>query len=384
MSHSINCRLIHTPHWAQGTPDLHRQVPSAIRHAAPFCTFAIGVLASMLCIPVAQADGNADAGKAAWYRTCERCHGNPTPHSKNAFSDYGTTANSLSVYASDPAAITRAANEGYTIPAGNTNDKVPVGGNSRMEMGSFAGMAPDRLGYGTTPTQYAIDISAYFASLFAPPAPPQITGISPGDRNAIVSFTGAQSALPVHTYTVTADPGGIMSSGTGSPLTLSKLLPGTSYTINLTATSNAGSSKPSANKSLVTLATPGPIKPDTATLAVNTQPVLIPPAQSNATAPSFDLDGPTILRARAGNGQAKVYFTMPPASASVIADYTVYAAPRDGATEISVQGNKSPITVPGLRNGTDYTFTVVARTGDKRVLRSAPSATITPLAILGD
>ena len=55
----------------------------------------------------AQAAGDASAGKTAWIKNCERCHGFPQPESANAFSDYATTANKLSVYASDAGAITR-------------------------------------------------------------------------------------------------------------------------------------------------------------------------------------------------------------------------------------------------------------------------------------
>ena len=179
MSQSISCKL--TRQLDPSPEDSYSCLTAiaSIYSNSHLSAFVITLLASTLSIPASHATGNADTGRAAWFRTCERCHGNPTPRSNNAFSDYGTTANKLSVYANDPAAITRAANEGYIVPEGNTNDKVPVGGNSREEMGAFAGMAPDRLGYGTTPTQYAIDISAYFASLLEVPATPKITAANP-------------------------------------------------------------------------------------------------------------------------------------------------------------------------------------------------------------
>ena len=82
--------------------------------------------------------------------------------------------------------------------------------------------------------------------------------------------------------------------------------------------------------------------------------------------------------------QAKVYFNMPASVAANISDFTVIASSHGVATGISAKGTKSPITVNGLSNGTDYTFTVVANSNDGKSLRSAPSDQITPLAILGD
>ena len=327
MNHSISCKLTrqsdqspeHTCSFQTATSSIHPNYHLAV--------FVITLLVNTLSIPISNAAGNADTGKAAWFRTCERCHGSPTPRSNNAFSDYGTTANKLSVYANDPAAITKAANEGYIVPEGNTNDKVPVGGNSREEMGAFAGMAPDRLGYGTTPTQYAIDISAYFASLLEVPATPKTTAANPAPQVAVIAAPQSDKVAP-----------------TVSP----KIIP-----------------------------TPTPV-PSIAVTVANA------PVTTNTAQPSFDQNGPIILRARAGDRQAKVYFNMPASAAATITDFTVIASSKGITTGISVKGTKSPITVNGLSNGTDYTFNVIANSNDGKSLRSAPSDQITPLAILGD
>ena len=195
-------------------------------------------------------------GRYNWEYTCQHCHGNPQPGNKPAFSDYDDTANKLSVYASDPAAITKAANKGYIVPDGNTNDKVEPGKSTNVPMGTWAGMAPNRLGLGTTPTQYAIDFSAYFASLFDVPGAPNIVSVSPGNTQASVSFTAPRSDLTITGYTVTASPGGITASGTASPITVAGLANGTKYTFTVTATSNAGTGKPSSSSNAVTLAVP--------------------------------------------------------------------------------------------------------------------------------
>lgn len=401
------------------------------------------IIASLLSlllggISTAHATGDAAVGKEAWYKTCEHCHGRPQPNSKDAFSDYDTTANRLSVYASDPAAITKAANEGYRVPEGNTNDKVPVGNSTKEEMGSFAGMAPNKLGYGTTPSQYAMDISAFFASLFDAPGAPGITAVTAGNAQASVSFTAPKSDLTITSYTAVANPGGIQGTGTASPITVSGLTNGTTYTFKVTATSNAGTSKPSSASMAVTpipsvatgISNAAPntqAKSTSATVnniamakpaipAVSSNPVnQVAPnisntkqtTQANATATtnaatissvaplksaspvnsassSFDHNGPTIISTRAGSKQAKVYFTVPAGAAATISSYTVTAVSKGVATGITATGAKSPITVPGLTNGTTYTFTVTANTSAGKSLLSAPSDSVTPLSILGD
>lgn len=374
--------------------------PAHHSHARPIAScvvYTISLFSSMMSVPLSQAAGNPNVGKEAWIRTCEHCHGSPQPRSSDAFSDYGTTANKLSVYASDPTAITKAANEGYKVPQGNTNDKVPVGNNTRDEMGAFAGMAPGRLGYGTTPTEYAVDISAYFASLYEPPTAPNIVGVATGNAQATVSFTGAMSELPISGYTVTATPGGLQTTGTASPIVVSGLTNGTAYTFKVAATSNSGTGKPSSPSIAATptasitadttkAATSEP--PRNIVLTTPTAPAVVAavkaPSTLNSALPSFDQNGPTILRAKAGDAQAKVYFTIPPATAANISSYTVLASSRGIATGIMATGTKSPIMVKGLTNGTEYTFTVNANGNDGRVLRSPPSDRITPLSILGD
>lgn len=322
----------------------------------------------------AQAAGDAHAGKAAWIKHCERCHGKPQPDSTDAFSDYATTANQLWVYASDAAAITKAANAGYIIPLGNTNDKEAPGKNTNGPMGTWAGMAENKLGTGTIPTQYAINISAYFATFFSVPEAPTIGFASVGDSQVSVSFTAPRSELSITNYTVTSNPGGFTGSGTSSPIMVSGLANGTAYTFTVAATSNAGKSQASAaSNSVIAFASLNPV----------TKPNVSTSAKAAVNGVAAVSNAPTIRTVRAGSTQAKVFFTAP-ADAVLVTGYTVFALTGGVTTGISATGLKSPITVSGLTDGATYTFTVAADYNAGRGVASSPSDAVTPLQILGD
>jgi hypothetical protein len=65
---------------------------------------------------------------------------------------------------------------------------------------------------------------------------------------------------------------------------------------------------------------------------------------------------PTCVIATPGNAQAKITFRPPTINGSAISYYTVTSDPGG----IESQSPKSPITIPGLTNGTPYIFTVTA------------------------
>jgi hypothetical protein len=416
----------------------NRHLPSARTISLAFANttsrFVIFLFAAgMMHCATSSANGDPEFGRSSWEYVCKKCHGKPQPHNKAAFSEYGTTAYSLAYYASYPSAITKSANEGFIIPEGNTNDKEAPGGNTNGPMGSWAGMAPKRLGVGVTPSQYAIDISAYFATYFSPPNDPVISSVVAGNAQATVTFSAPKSELAISSYSVTANPGGQTATASASPITVSGLTNGTDYTFTVSASSNAGTSKPSLSSNAVTpivatVAVAAPpvvahstppalpiaaivpavapvvsqavaaaVKPLTPSLPVSVQnvapsvpaaPVLVQTpkalASNNSAAVIDTLPVPSDLKARPGNAEARVYFSVPADSASSITGFTVSALANGAATAIKATGVKSPITVKGLNNGDDYTFIVTAQSKAGSSAASYPSNPVTPLKMFGD
>jgi hypothetical protein len=206
------------------------------------------------------AAGDAEAGKKYFANKCTKCHGRVLPNDHDAFSDLDTTANPLSFYASDPAMITKAANEGYTIPEGNTDEKAKPGTSTNVPMKLWVGMGKDRLGEGKMPSQLAMDISAYFASFYDPPSSPKLNEVIAKDGSAIINFSTPKSDLKITSYSVVSDPGKIVATGSSSPITITGLANGTSYKFTVSAISNAGTSRPSSLSSSVTpIASSNPI-----------------------------------------------------------------------------------------------------------------------------
>ena len=97
---------------------------------------------------------------------------------------------------------------------------------------------------------------------------------------------------------------------------------------------------------------------------LTSNPVTVPTAPRNVTAV-------------AGNGQATVSFDPPSSNGgAAVTEYTVTSTPGN----ITKVGGASPLTVTGLTNGTNYTFTVKAKNSQGYGPVSEPSNLVKPVA----
>jgi subtilisin family serine protease len=182
------------------------------------------------------------------------------------------------------------------------------------------------------------------------PGAPTIGTATAGNAQATVSFSAPASngGSPITSYRVTSNPGGMAVTGGASPLTVTGLVNGTSYTFTVQAINAIGT---------------GPAS-----------------AASNAVTPATVPGAPTIGTATAGNAQATVSFAAPASNGgSPIASYRVTSSPGG----FTATGGGSPLTVTGLANGTSYTFSVQAINAIGTGPASAASNAVTPATVPG-
>ena len=244
---------------------------------------------------------------------------------------------------------------GYTVTASpggatgtGTGSPVTVGGLSNGTAYTFTVTATN--GIGTGPPSNG---SPAVTPSTVPGAPTGVTATA-GEGSAQVSFTppADTGGAPISQYTVTSSPAGGTATTTGSPVTVTGLVAGTSYTFTVTATNAAGT---------------GPAS-DPSNAVVPTLPPPVPPG------------APSTVVAVPGNGAATVSFSAPTSDGgSPITGYTVTSSPGG----LTAGGTDSPLTVTGLTNGTAYTFTVAATNAIGTGPSSTPSAAVTPMTLPG-
>lgn len=182
-----------------------------------------------------------------------------------------------------------------------------------------------------------------------PDVPTGVNAIA-GNSQATVNFLPPlpNGTPAITSYRVTSSPGGIVKTGTVSPITVTGLTNGTAYTFTVAATNVNGTGTPSL--------------------------------PSNAVTPASLPGAPTGVTAVPGNTQATVSFAAPVSNGgSAITLYTVISSPGG----ISVTGSPSPLTVTGLTNGTAYTFRVSATNSLGTGPASLASPAATPATVPG-
>jgi Fibronectin type III domain/Domain of unknown function DUF11 len=172
-----------------------------------------------------------------------------------------------------------------------------------------------------------------------------------------VSWSPAQTEVPVTSYTVRASTGALADhtvtptlGGTFPPNFL--VIPGVAngtYAFKIIANNGQGNNGLSAASNTVTI------------------PTVVPPGI------------PTNVSATAGDTAAFVSFVAPPNSATeAITGYTITSSP-GGVTKV-VGAAATSGTVTGLIDGTTYTFTVHANNAGGKGMESTPSNQVTPIA----
>jgi len=258
---------------------------------------------------------------------------------------------STSVAATDP-------DSGATITYSVYSGALPTGLSLNTSTGAITGTAPN-VGSDTTYnfTLRATDNAGNTANrafsmivLQGSPGTPTIgTATRSASQSVQVAFTApANTGGSTPTYTVTSNPGNFTATGATSPITVTGLTNGTTYTFTVTATNSYGTSASSS--------------------------------ASNSATPSTTPSAPTIGTATVVNGStATVTFT---ASASnggaAITSYTAVSSPGSITGTLSQSGSGT-ITVSGLTSGTAYTFTVYATNAAGNSSSSSASNSITPV-----
>jgi len=258
-----------------------------------------------------------------------------------------------------------------------------------------------------------------------------------GEENySALTNNGGQSIL---SYTVTSSPGNFTNTGSTSPIIISGLTDGTSYTFSITATNLVGTGPASSSSNSVIPSTvPNPPTAVTATPG-NTQVSLTwsapafngglaitdyvieykldsdvswtvfsdgvssvasttvtgltngslydfrvsavngtgqgSPSSVVTSTPLTTPNAPTSVTAVRGNTQATVSFTAPVSNGG--STILSYTVTSSPGSQVST-GSTSPITVTGLANGTAYTFTVTATNAAGVGSASSPSNSVTP------
>jgi hypothetical protein len=141
------------------------------------------------------------------------------------------------------------------------------------------------------------------------PAAPVIGVAVAGNAQATISFTPPTNdgGAAITSYTVTSGPGGITATGTGSPIVVTGLVNGTTYTFTVTATNSVGTSLPSVTSNAVT-----PKADQTITFAA---------------APTLFVGGAGTVSATADSGLAVGYASLTPASCTITGNTVTGIAP---------------------------------------------------------
>jgi hypothetical protein len=257
-----------------------------------------------------------------------------------AFSPPANNGNRITSYTARCASSTGA-------PAANTGAASPILITVLTNGASYTCTVTATNAIGTSPPSPASNAVIPFVS--APTAPTAPTAAR-GDSKISVSF-GAPAdngGSPITSYTATCSGSGApgTNAGAASPVTVTGLTNGASYTCTVTATNSFGTSPPS---------------PPTATVV----PAPVP-------------DAPPQPNVSPNTGSITVSFSAPADNGNPITEYTATCVSSDGGAPGARSGAGSPITVIGLSEARTYTCSVTATSAVGTGPPSPPSVPAIP------
>ena len=183
-------------------------------------------------------------------------------------------------------------------------------------------------------------------TLLDPPSAPREVTATSGNRSALVgwSWPDSDGGTPITGFVVTASPGAATCATTGTSCTVTGLDNGVGYRFTVAATNRVG-----------------------------TSPVAAP---SQQVSPSAATPAP-VSNVRVARGDRSVDATWSASVTEDVVEYTATARPGGLSCSTADLG----CTIPRLRNGTQYTVSVVARSSAGPSTASAPSRTVTPAGL---
>jgi len=222
------------------------------------------------------------------------------------------------------------------LKASNTGAGDNFGGAVALSGGSVIVGAVGEDGSGTDVNPVSTDTASFagaaYVFLASTPGAPTITGVTPGNGQLSVEFTaGGDGGSALTNYEYSTDDGAsftaVAPASTASPIVITGLTNGTEYMVRIRAVNANGEGAASSS-------------------AVGT--------------PSTTPDAPTITGVTPGNGQLSVAFTAGADGGSALTNYEYSTDDGTSFTAVAPASTASPIVIPGLTNGTEYTVRIRA------------------------